>query len=188
MTMSMEGQGVPVRRTCPARLRCECAGCARVAAKLRSLRAAEIDELSYCAPSMRQAGSAEEPMRLLSPHACRCTCWEAGDGYVRSACSASCYACMCDRSCRIDRARLRVHDHDHVLYRCRSLCVCVTLERGWRGRNAHGRAMSRCILAVCLAVYTSYDDRSVLRTRERPPVRVLCAIYEYGVSSAQRRF
>ena len=28
------------------------------------LRAAEIDELSCCAPSMRQAGSAEEPMRF----------------------------------------------------------------------------------------------------------------------------
>ena len=94
MTMSMEG--VPVRRTCQPAC-AECAGCARVAGKLRSLRAAEIDELSCCAPSMRQAGSAEEPMRLLSPHACRRTCWEAGDGCVRNACSAT-------RACVIDRA------------------------------------------------------------------------------------
>ena len=77
-------------------------------------------------------GVGQVPMRLLSPHASRRTCWEAGDGYARGACSAT-------RACLIDRAALStIAVHDHMPYRCRSVCVCgsgawlARSERSWR--------------------------------------------------------
>ena len=61
-----------------------------------------------------------------------------------------------------------------------SLCVCLWL---WSVAGAVGTrtgAMSRCILTV----YTSYKQYLTVRTRERPPVRVPCAIYENRLTSA----
>ena len=56
----------------PAQIACaECAGCARVAGELRSRRATDIYVLTAYAPSGRQACSAEELVRLVSPRACR---------------------------------------------------------------------------------------------------------------------
>ena len=116
--------------------------------KLRSRRAAEIDELSCCTPSMRQAGSAEEPMRLLSPHACRCTYWEAGKGSGGGAGSAT-------RACLVDRAaQSTIAVHDHVPYRCLVLCVSVALERGWHGRNVHGDGIP--VRPSCLYININY--------------------------------
>ena len=60
------------------------------------------------------------------------------------------------------------------------LCVSVALERGWRGRNAHGGYVP----VHFLTVYTSYKQYPTVRTRERPPVRVPCAIYENRLTSA----
>ena len=117
----------------PAQIACaECAGCARVAGELRSRRATEIYVLTAYAPSGRQACSAEELVRLVSPRACRCTSLEAGDGYGQAACSAA-------RACLVDgAAQSTLAVHDRVPYRCRSVCVCgsgawlARSERSWR--------------------------------------------------------
>ena len=61
-----------------------------------------------------------------------------------------------------------------------SFCVFLWL---WSVAGAVGTrtgAMSRCILTV----YTSYKQYPTVRTRERPPVRVPCAIYENRLTSA----
>ena len=99
---------------------------------------------------MRQVGSAEEPMRILSPHACRCTCWEGGEGYTFEA-HAVLRVHVRDRSCRTDST---IAVHDHVPYRGVVLCVSVALERGWRGWNAHGGYVP--VHSNC--VYTSYEQ------------------------------
>ena len=88
---SQEGSGVDVRP------RCSCSAAARRA--------------------RRQAGSAQELVRLLSPPACRRTCWEAGNGCASGACSAA-------RTCLLVRAAQSTFAvHDHVPYRCRLVCV-----------------------------------------------------------------
>ena len=59
-------------------------------------------------------------------------------------------------------------------------CVCLWL---WSVASAVGTrtgAMSRCILAV----YTSYKQYIAVWTRERPPVRVSCAILKNRLKSA----
>ena len=59
-------------------------------------------------------------------------------------------------------------------------CVCLWL---WSVASAVGTrmgAMSRCILAV----YTSYKQYITVWTRERPPVRVSCAILKNRLTSA----
>ena len=86
-----------------------------------------------------------------------------------------CFARMPDQSCRTE----------HICSAClcavsvSRLCVCLWL---WSVAGAVGtfmEAVSRCILAV----YTSYKLYLTVWTRERPPVRVRCAICKKRTSS-----
>ena len=118
----------------PAQIACaECAGCDRVAGELRSRCTTEIYVLTAYAPSGRQACSAEELVRLVSPRASGCIGWEAGDGHGQAVCSAT-RACLMDRA-----AQGTIAVHDYVPCRCRLVCVCDSGARLARSGRARGR-------------------------------------------------
>ena len=86
-----------------------------------------------------------------------------------------CVACRCGQTCHAEHV---CSAGPRVAYRCRHVCLCL-----WSVASAVGTrtgAMPRCILAV----YTSYKQYLTVRTRERPPVRVPCAICENRLTSA----